>query len=268
MVKNTFWTIVLSFVVVLSQAQSREDIKKQYVLSVKDIMQRTNDPEAKLLYDSVISKLLILPESGVGIHMGSYYFFPIKSNNDTMNPIARALISSSAKAKFLASYINVKKTIFIEHHVPCTALWKGIDILHESWHAFDFRHSDTLVAIGSSPEFELRAHTFTVRIVAELGGSAYTAVVADELKKMRNAVQKATMAHKQPVFEFNVYDTRLDTIFGKALSPEEQGLRMACVWHDALFRLVDEMNTPQDAVQHKLKLLQAEYQKIGLISKE
>jgi hypothetical protein len=225
---------------VLLVAQNREgvrhiEVKKQWVEAARKVYTQTQDAEAKMLIDTILSAMVAVAPVG--------------------KEAARVLEPSNPNT-FWTFFLSVSpeemmfsKNVFAEYRpdirrlmvkdVPCSQLWKGLILLHEAHHAranfvYPYNWRDKRLFASS----ERDTHNFQNRLMAKVGGSTYNRLLLKEVARLRQEMM-ARVSARIPGQAVK-YMQELDSVFGPALSQEERDTRQTHFWIHAVFVLIEQ----------------------------
>jgi hypothetical protein len=255
------------------QPVDRESLSKDWLSAVKDIVEKTNDSQAKEIYEFIQdSALLAEPhESGAKFLQGSrpdqkYYFALVmmKEGDDKVGGNWKGAYSYDTGG---ANFIPDSQMMILKSHLPTSDIYKGIIFLHEGRHAREFitRRYD-----GQNPktfcEEERDTHEFQNRITSKLFGKEYDELVDKLSMELETTLKlegfspgEALAPRARPLNEF-------DTLI-PVNSETERNFRDTSIWIHGNFRMLERAFGEKESKDKKALMLFNLYKKNGLLPK-
>lgn len=265
----------------------RIDIKKEWVRAANQIYDKTQDAEAKMVLDHVISNLVTVapvnqgPTAQMSIkilensnpQIAFTYFLPLMPADNSI-PQTREMISDQ---HVFASYQPDQRAIVVRETEACSEVLKGLMLLHEAHHAGDLLYEPydwTDHQIFSAKERDV--HNFQNRLTLKLGGESYRKALDREVVRIRGELKKSGLNgfQRQPGATTNLtiptrtpYDHELDRALTPARSPLEEDARGTLFWIHAIFTVYEQDRDPEDAEVGKAAFMLSVYESSGLWSR-
>ncbi len=226
--------------------QGRKDAKQKWMSAVRQVVEMTQDPEARAIYQFLSENSFLVESFGpnsLKVLEGIEAEYPIALLILTKNDLEKDVVLKERVERFTetATFSEDPPTIIL-YPIKMSAIWRGITLLHEGSHALLLtRTPDHNPAHRQAyAREEVRVHEFENRLLTKLGGEAYKKFLEKEVVRIKEIEDSQQLKHNQMIVVSRTdYNHELDNIFEKALTQQERDLRQTHVHIHAQFTLIE-----------------------------
>ncbi len=260
--------------------QQRITAKRNWIADAQLVYQRTQDPEAKMVLDMILSNTVAVAPAPQGIKFleaarpGSPWtaLLPMISSDQML-----VAMQPKFSGQFLATYQQDLRVMFVREYLPTSQIFRGLMLLHEAHHAGDLLYQPY---DSQNPQMfaakERDVHNFQNRLMSKLGGARYKQLLDAEVRRLRAGLLKNGLkgVQIQPGGLTSItfprrtpYNPGLDEALTPALSQMEKDTRQTHFWFHAIFTLYEQDRSPVDAEAGKANILLTLYREAGILSR-
>jgi hypothetical protein len=230
------------------ETAKRREAAQQWAEGVNEVAEKTQDPEALDLINSVLSEIAIgQPDAErhlvpiQGPEQPTIVLVPLFAEDTDINNTTRMILDPHS---FLAAYYTEDKPgrMYFNAEIVLSPLLKGILMLHEAKHAElyetnQFREGKELDHWLE----EVATFEFEFRLLQELCGQTYKALMSREVPRFIEEYGDKDGRGGTLPKPASIDTTTIDDAFGVISSERERQLRKSIVWMDVTFRMLDDI---------------------------
>ncbi|MFA5830674.1 MAG: hypothetical protein WC878_02480 [Candidatus Paceibacterota bacterium] len=237
----------------------RENAVQSYVDNFQKFADTTNDEQARDNLQMLKDRLVIVTPSKTGFDYLANPQNDEKSvrtvalfDEDSRYPLWEKEMKNGAIATFLSS----ARLLILKNTPAMSDAYMGASLAHESEHIRRYFLDPVRVITDEiRAKEEVAVYTFQNELLAKAGGEKYTALLQNMVEKFASLIKISGNTASFPILPYN---QSFDSMFGKALSSEEETYRAFLFQVDVMFHYYD-MYQPQHAEGLKCDLINALY---------
>ena len=247
------------------EIERRTHSAQEWANSVNEVVEKTQDIEAKHLLNSVLSGIAVgLPDPErylipvKGPENPTIIFVPIFNSDSEINNITKMMTSpNSSQAAYYTE--NRPGRIYFNGEVAISSLLRGVLMLHEAKHAQFFESNQFRQGNDLDHWYEeMATFEFEFKLLQKLCGESYDEIIDKSVARFIDEYDdkdgKGVTLPQAGSLDINA----IEEILGPSLSEREPALRKSIVWMNVVFRMIEAIY-PDTAARDKAMFLRQIY---------
>ena len=220
---------------------ARENAVQSYVDNFQKLADKTGNEQAQNNLQMLKDKLVMVTPGRTG------FDYLANSTNDENSIRVVALFDEDSRYPLwkkemqngaAATFISSARLLVLKNMLTMSDAYQGASLAHESEHIRRYFLDPMRVITGEiRAKEEVAVYTFQNKLFAEAGGEKYAMLLQNTVEKFASLIKISGNTASFPILP---YDRTFDTMFGKALSSEEETYRAFLFQVDVIFHYYDK----------------------------